>query len=84
MTEDPLVDWLTHPNNDKFVWTISNRIWQKVMGASLFPNPQNFSKPDEANIPELISYLGKLMKTLKFDIKQFYRVLYNTKLLPQK
>ena len=83
-SEDPLVDWLTHPTNDKFVWTISNRIWQKVMGASLFPNPQNFSKPDEANIPELISYLGKLMKTLKFDIKQFYRVLYNTKFFQRK
>ena len=83
-SKDPFVDWLTDKNNNKFVWTISNRIWQKVMGASLFPDPQNFSNAEQASIPELILYLGNLMKTLNFDIKQFYQVLYHTQFFQRK
>lgn len=54
------------------------------MGASLFPDPQNFSNAEQDSIPELILYLGSLTKTLNFDIKQFYQVLYHAQFFQRK
>lgn len=71
--------WMTSPDNPRFTKTIANRLWKRVMGIGLIEPVDNLTEETEATNPELLAYLEKLLIDLDYDLKAYYRVLYNTK-----
>lgn len=73
-------DWLTSADNPRFSLTISNRIWQHVMGRGVIEPLDNLTDDTKASNPALMTFLSQLMVDLKFDLRQFERVLCHTQL----
>lgn len=76
---DAFVNWVISPNNDRFVRVIANRIWKRVMGVGVFEPVDDLRDDMEIPNPALMAYLEQEIKRLKFDLKQFQRILYNTR-----
>ncbi len=70
--------WLTHPTNPRFGVTIANRMWRLAFGAGVAEPVRNVDDPKNASNPELLEHLGKEMVRLKFDLREFQRILFNT------
>ncbi len=70
--------WMTHPNNPRFAVTIANRLWKRAFGVGVAEPVTNVDDPKSASNPELLTYLGKEMVRLKFDLKEFQRMLFKT------
>lgn len=71
--------WVTSKQNPRFTTVIANRMWKKVMGLGLIEPVDDFKDGTVASNPVLMQYLEKVMKDLKYDLKEFQRVLYNTR-----
>lgn len=70
--------WMTHPSNPRFAMTIANRMWSRAMGLSLSADKHIVDNPDDASNPELIKHLAGEMVRVKFNLKEFLRIIYNT------
>ncbi|MBI3736757.1 DUF1549 domain-containing protein, partial [Candidatus Sumerlaeota bacterium] len=71
-------EWMTSPDNPRFTLNIANRLWKQVMGRGLIEPTDDIRDDSVASNPALMAYLTELMKSLKYDQKEFLRVLYNT------
>jgi Protein of unknown function (DUF1549)/Protein of unknown function (DUF1553)/SLA1 homology domain 1, SHD1 len=71
--------WLTHPQHPRFATNIANRLWKRAFGLAVSEPVYNIDDPKQAVNPELLTFLTKEMVRLKFDMKQFMRILYNTR-----
>lgn len=71
--------WVTDKQNPRFTTVIANRMWKKVMGLGLIEPVDDFKDGTVASNPALMNYLEKVMKDLKYDLKEFQRILYNTR-----
>jgi hypothetical protein len=70
--------WMTGKDNPRFNTVIVNRLWKRAFGLALIePLDELMDATVPAN-PEMQQYLEKLMVDLKFDMKAFMRVLFNT------
>ena len=76
---EAFASWMTHPTNPRFAMTIANRMWARAMGVGLTQQVTNIDDPDKAYNPALIRHLASEMVRLKFNLKEFQRVVYNTK-----
>ncbi|MFP6873563.1 MAG: DUF1549 domain-containing protein [Verrucomicrobiales bacterium] len=72
-------DWMTSPTNPRFTKTIANRMWKRVLGVGLFEPVDKINESTKPSNPELLAYLEELMVDLGFNLKEYYRVLYNTR-----
>lgn len=72
-------EWVTAPENTTFTKVIANRMWKRVMGAGLVEPLDDFKKNTVASNPQLLEFLANLMVEVRFDLKEFQRVLYNTR-----
>jgi hypothetical protein len=70
--------WLTSPENPRFTSVIANRLWKLAFGRALIEPLDDLKDDSEAVNPELMKYLEKLMVDLRYDLKAFQRVIYNT------
>lgn len=70
--------WLTHPENPRFAVTIANRLWKRAFGQGVAEPVTNVDDPKSASNPELLQHLGREMVRLKFNLREFQRILYNT------
>lgn len=72
--------WLTSAANPKFTMVIANRLWKQVMGIGLVEPVDSLENGyEQASNPDLLKYLEKQLSLLDYDMKQYLRVLYNTK-----
>ncbi|WP_009962943.1 DUF1549 domain-containing protein [Verrucomicrobium spinosum] len=71
--------WATHPSNPRFAMTMANRLWSRAFGKALTPSVLHVDNPDEAYNPELIRHLAAEMVRLKFNLKEFQRIVFNTR-----
>jgi hypothetical protein len=71
--------WMTSKTNPRFTKTIANRMWKRVLGVGLFEPVDNITESTKVSNPELLAYLEKLMGDLNYDLKEYYRILYNTR-----
>jgi hypothetical protein len=78
MLRHTFASWLTHPDNPRFSMTIANRMWKRAFGIGAAEPVRNIDDPKNAANPELLMQLSREMKRLKFDLKEFMRVVYNT------
>ncbi|MDA1274227.1 MAG: DUF1549 domain-containing protein [Verrucomicrobia bacterium] len=76
---DAYANWLTSPNNPRFSTVIANRLWKRAMGVGLIEPVDDVKEDDSASNAELMEFLSKLVRDLDFDLKQYCRVLYNTR-----
>ncbi len=71
--------WMTSKTNPRFTKTIANRIWKRAFGVGLFEPVDKITESTKVSNPELLAYLEELMIELNYDLKEYFRVLYNTK-----
>ena len=76
---EAFANWMTHPTNPRFAMTIANRMWARAMGVGLTQSVTGIDDPDHCYNPALIRHLASEMVRLKFNMKEFQRVIYNTK-----
>ncbi|MFP6900799.1 MAG: DUF1549 domain-containing protein [Opitutales bacterium] len=72
-------NWLTSAENPRFTTVIANRMWKKLMGIGLIEPVDTITDATKATNPVLMTYLENLMKGLSYDLREFQRVIYNTK-----
>lgn len=72
-------NWLTG-GNDRFAIVLANRMWKRAFGRGLIEPVDNMNDQSEGDNPELMQFLASEIKRLKFDLKEFQRVLFNTKI----
>ena len=71
-------DWMTSPENPRFTKVIVNRLWKHVFGLGLIEPVDELFDTTVAVNPPLLAHLEKLMIELRYDVKAFLRVLYQT------
>lgn len=79
-----LARWLTDKNNPRFTTVISNRLWKRVFGVGLIEPVDNFM---DSTIPEnsdLMWFIERIMVSINYDMREFQRVLMNTKLFSRE
>lgn len=71
--------WMTSKENPRFARVIANRLWKEAFGVGVFEPVDEITATTEPYNPELMDFLEQLMKDLDFDLRQFQRVIYNTR-----
>lgn len=80
-TDDPrrrLAEMITSPDNDRFVEVLANRIWTRMFGAGLVDAPDDFLI-GQKNHPELLQFLGNVLRANNYDAKALIRQIANSK-----
>lgn len=70
--------WLTSPENPRFAKTIANRLWKKTFGVGQIEPVDDMKDDTVAENPALMDHLAKEIVRLKFDTKEYLRILLNT------
>lgn len=70
--------WMTSPDNPRFAMTIANRMWKRIFGVGIKEPVTDLDDPEASVNPALLHHLASEMVRLKFDLKQFTRLLCNT------
>jgi len=70
--------WMAAPDNDRFNKVIVNRLWKRTFGLALIEPLDEILDSSVPMNPELQAHLEKLIVSMKYDVKGFLRVLYNT------
>jgi hypothetical protein len=78
-SRDAYAQWIVSKDNPRFTTVIANRLWKKVMGVGLIEPIDDINDTTTPSNPELMTYLEKLMQGSRYDLKQYLRVLCNTK-----
>ncbi|WP_010586859.1 DUF1549 and DUF1553 domain-containing protein [Schlesneria paludicola] len=71
--------WLTSAENPRFGKTIANRLWKKSFGVGLIEPIDDIKDDSQPENPELMEFLTAEMVRVKFDLKEYLRIIYNTK-----
>lgn len=72
-------DWVVSKSDGQFPSVIGNRMWKRVMGKGIYEPVDDYLAPEATVHPALVTYLGKLMVDLEYDLKAFQHVLLLTK-----
>ncbi len=78
-TREAYAQWLTNVDNPRFAKVISNRLWKQAFGVGLIEPVDVIEDSTVASNPELMDYLAEVMIEIDFDMKEFLRIVYNTK-----
>ena len=76
--------WMTAHENPRFAEAIANRIWKKFFGVAVKEPVTDLDVLEDATNPELLKFLGQLMRDVDFDIREFQRVILNTNTYQQQ
>ena len=71
--------WLTSPKNPRFAKTIANRMWKRLFGVGQVEPVDDMRDDSVAENPELMDFLASEMVRVKFDVKEYLRIVLNTK-----
>jgi len=71
--------WLTSPENPRFAKTIANRLWKRSFGVGLIEPVDDIKDDSKPENPELLDFLTAEMIRVKFDLKEYLRIVCNTK-----
>ena len=72
-------EWITDSQNDRYVTTITNRMWKRIVGTGLYEPVDEYIDPREHTSPELTRYLTDLMQELNYDLRAFQQILMLTR-----
>jgi len=71
--------WLTHEKNPRFPVAMANRLWQRAFGLGVKEPLDDLDDLSKSSNPALLALLGQIMIKSDFDLREFQRVLFNTK-----
>ncbi len=74
-----LARWMTSDENPRFALTIANRLWKRAMGVGVIEPVDDIRDETEPENEELMGYLVKILTYIDYDMKEFQRIIYNTK-----
>ena len=77
-------DWLTSEDNPRFTTMIANRLWKHIFGAAMIEPIDTMMDDTLAANPDLLKYLERLMVSVDYDIKEYLRIILNTKLFQRE
>ena len=72
-------DWMTSKENPRFTMVIANRLWRKVMGIGLIEPVDEITDSTVPSNPALMAFLEQTMKDLNYDMKEYLRIVLNSK-----
>jgi len=78
---EAISDWLKAPENPRFALVIANRMWGRAFGRAIIEPVNDFSDDEikRASQPEVLKHIEKEMRRVNFDLREFMRILYNTR-----
>jgi hypothetical protein len=80
--QDPrevFANWLIEAKNPWFARNIVNRLWAWLEGRGIIHEPDDIRPDNPPSNPELLAYLEKELVANKYDLKQIYRLILNSK-----
>lgn len=75
---EQFANWMTSDENPPFARIMANRLWKRVMGVSLLDPIDDWKDNILIQNPLLFDALGEIMVEVKYDIKAFLRVIFNS------
>ena len=75
---EQFAQWLTHTDNPRFATAIANRLWKRAFGLAVQEPVTDLDDPSKAFNPELLAQLTEDMRRVKFDLREFQRIIFNT------
>jgi len=79
MPRETFARWLTSRDNPRFAKTIANRLWKQAFGVGQIEPVDDMTDDTAAENPRLMEHLEAEMKRLDFDMKEYLRILFNTR-----
>ena len=76
---DEFARWLTSPENPRFASNIANRVWKKVFGMAVKEPVDDIDDLSASSSPQLMAHLTQVMRAARFDLREFQRVLFNSR-----
>lgn len=76
---EAVADWMTSPENPRFAKAITNRLWAKAMGIGLIEPVDDLNADSRPSVPAAMKFLTEEMVRLNFDMKEFLRIVYNSR-----
>ena len=73
-------EWMTSKDNPRFTTMIANRAWKRIFGAGLIEPIDTMMDDTIANNQKLMKYLERLLVSVDYDLREYERILLNTKL----
>lgn len=74
-------EWLLSPENPRFAMVIANRMWSRAFGRAFVEPENDFSDEmiKRGVQQETFAYLTREMRRVNFDLREFMRIIYNTR-----
>ena len=77
-------DWMASAENPRFAAAIANRLWKKLFGVAVKEPVTDLDDLEDATNPELLRFIAQLMKDVDFDLREFQRIVLNTRAYQQQ
>ena len=77
-------EWIASKDNPRFTTMIANRIWKQIFGAGLIEPIDSMIDDTVASNQPLMKYLERLMVSVNYDLREYQRILLNTKLFQRE
>lgn len=77
-------DWVTHRENPYFAKVIANRLWRRTFGHGLHEPVDDWKEDSEPAHPEVLALLEKAMRDVDYDLRQFQRILFHTRIFQRQ
>lgn len=71
--------WMTSKDNPRFTRVIANRLWKRAFGLGLVEPADDFKDTNAPSNPELLDYLEETLLSVKYDMRKFMHIVYNTR-----
>ena len=76
--------WVTAPENPYFTKVIANRLWARAFGHGLLDPVDDWGDDSKPAHPQVLAFLETSMKAVDYDLRQFSRILFLTKLFQRE
>ncbi len=77
-------DWVTARENPYFTKVIANRMWARTFGHGLQDPVDDWNDGSKPAHPQVLAYLETAMKGVNYDLRQFSRILFRTRLFQRE
>jgi hypothetical protein len=71
--------WLTSPQNPRFTMVMANRLWKRFFGLGVIEPADNLRDATKPVNPALMKHLEAALIAAGYDLRQFIRVLANSR-----
>jgi len=76
-----LLEWLISPENPRFALVVANRMFGRAFGKAIIEPVNDFTEEDiqGCSQPAALAFLTSEMRRINYDLREFMRILYNTR-----